>query len=101
MGMGKHEDEERHAKQTGFSRSTLRRVRFIREAAEDEGLPAEVRDLAKAHYARSFEHGFRAMPAYEAVKAAMRERGIVWFGTCQVCGTRFEGRRPDARYCSS
>ncbi len=99
--MGKHEDEERRAKQVGYSRSTLRRLTFIREAAENEDLPAQVRDVAKAHYARAFEHGFRVMPAYEAVMAAWREHGVVWVGTCPVCGTTFEGRRPDARYCSS
>jgi hypothetical protein len=99
--MDKHQAEEQAAKVVGVSRTSMKRIKFIRDAADDEDLPAEVRDLAKAECAKLSAGVAKVMPSYRAVKAAWRRHGLVWVGNCASCGTRIEGRRPDARYCSN
>jgi hypothetical protein len=99
--MNTHQLEEHLAKQVGYSRSTMRRVHFVRETAEDESLPAEVRELAERTFARLQAGTIGAMPAYRLVKLYLREYDLdCWAPTCRSCGAEFGAVRPDARYCS-
>lgn len=64
--------EKLAAEALGSSARTLRRVREVREAAEDKTQPAEVREVAKEQYKALDEGKTKARPAAEAVQIAKR-----------------------------
>jgi hypothetical protein len=98
--MGKREVEEMLAKQTGYSLTTLKRVKFIREAAENKALRPAIRKFAKQACERlDADKNVRVMPLYEALKAKMADVG--WVAYCEVCDKEFNPLRPDAFYCSN
>jgi len=63
------------AQAVGYSDDTLAYVRSVREAAEDETQPDEVREVAQAEYAKLQTATGGARPAAEAVKAAKKRSG--------------------------
>jgi ParB family chromosome partitioning protein len=61
------------AKGTGFSDATLDKVAKVREAAEDESTPEEVREEAKKQHDKLMDGSTKADPALQAVNRAKKK----------------------------
>lgn len=99
--MGVHEMEEMFAKQTGYSRTTLNRVKFIRWVAENDDLPPNIQEYAKQHINALDKKRAPVMPIYEAIKELFRWEELQWEFECPACGTTFARERRGAVYCSN
>lgn len=66
------ETRKKAAKATGYSHTTLDKVREVRETAEDETQPEEVRAEAAHQHDRLMRGTAKATPAHEAVKTAKK-----------------------------